>query len=443
MCFSRGLIGLMMLDNDKKRGVSALAVTLVSDVVFDLLNVFVFEGGMLGMAVATSLSNLLGMLVVMTHFLRKNRILHFTPRNPDFREIKEVVLCGIPNALSLGSQAIVGIIFNAFLLTIGSGTAVAALSVANSAFSVVTAVSLGVFSSTSTICSLLYGEEDRDGLFQAFKLSSRIALTGFSVIALILILSARPIAGLFLDSTALGELDQSARFIRMKAVSILLAALSFSVSGAYQGVRRLWLNYTIDGLREGVLPILCALVMGSLFGLTGFEWSFAASGAILLLFLPLVPAVKNRRFSLSARDLLLLPEDFGSAPGNMFTVSLNTMEEVMNASLRINEFCRQRGLNRRLSMLTSLFVEEMAGNTVTHGFEENKAGHLDLRIVIRPDRLVIRLRDDGVPFDPVKWLERNNPTDPASGIGIRIMVGLAADVRYIPAMGLNNLMIIV
>ncbi len=54
---------------------------------------------------------------------------------------------------------------------------------------------------------------------------------------------------------------------------------------------------------------------------------------------------------------------------------------------------------------------------------------------------MIRIRDNGRPFDPVEWYEKNHPEDPASGLGIRIIMKLAKDVKYIPAMGLNNLMI--
>ena len=38
--------------------------------------------------------------------------------------------------------------------------------------------------------------------------------------------------------------------------------------------------------------------------------------------------------------------------------------------------------------------------------------------------------------------ELNHPDDPLKGAGIRIVVGMAKEVRYMPAMGLNNLLII-
>ncbi|MBQ7152616.1 MAG: ATP-binding protein [Clostridia bacterium] len=443
MCFSHGLTGLMMLDNDKKRSILGIVVTLAADVVFDLVNVLFIHGGMLGMAVATSLSSLLGAFVVASHFFRKKRILHFTGKGLSFSDLKEAVLCGIPNAINIGCLAVRGIFFNYLLLFIATSGTVAALSVANSAFSIFVSISLGMFASTSTMCSLLYGEEDREGLSQALMLSMRSVFLCFAAITALLLALAGPFARLFLDSSASEELAQAAKFIRLMALRMFIVSVSISLSGAYQGVRKLVLNYTIDMLREGVLTVLCALIFGGIFGLAGFEFSFIISGALLLLFVLLVPILKNKRFSIRPKDLLLLPDSFGSSPEDTFTASITDMDGVMKASLDVMQFCSQKGMEKRLSMMMSLFIEEMAGNTVQHGFPNGRQGHIDVRILCKPDTLVIRLRDDGVPFDPVDWLKRNHPDDPSSGAGIRIIIGLAQDIRYVPAMGLNNMIITV
>jgi Na+-driven multidrug efflux pump len=81
-------------------------VTLAADAAFDLANVLVFHGGMLSMALATSLSNCLGLCVLLTHFSRKDRILHFTLQGLRAGDLKDVVLCGIPSVISMGSQVV-------------------------------------------------------------------------------------------------------------------------------------------------------------------------------------------------------------------------------------------------------------------------------------------------------------------------------------------------
>ena len=443
MLLNLSLNGLMMLDNDRRKAIIAMFVTLSTDIVFDLANATVFHGGMWGMAIATSLSQTAGLVTVLTHFLKKDRVLRFTRQDLQPGDLKEVILCGIPSAISLASQALRGMVFNALLLAIAGADTVAALSVCTSAFSVISVIALGVFTTTSTLCSLLYGEEDRAGLVQTRGLSLKTVIVIYFFITALLLLLPRFVAGLFLNAEAAAELGQAARFIRFMALQYFLSAVCYSISGAYQGTRQLRLTYLLDLLREGILPILCAVALGMLLGLRGFELSFAVSGALVLLSCVLTPWLAGKRFPRSARDLLLLPESFGPAPEELFTASMHTMEEVMEASRRVKTFCEEKHTSGRTAFMTSLFVEEMAGNTVLHGFVPGRPGSVDLRLICREDSQIIRLRDNGGPFDPLEWLKRNHPEDPASGVGIRILVSLASEVRCTPAMGLNNLMVII
>lgn len=442
MCLTMGMSGLMMLDNDPKRGILAMLATLAGDVAFDLANVLVFHGGMLGMAIATSLSNILGLLVLLTHFRKRERILHFTPQGLNLNDLKEVVLCGLPGVISMGSQAARGFAFNLLLLSIAGSGAVAALSVANSTFTLVFSLALAMVVTTTTLCSLFYGEEDRNALVAALSVSMRTVVVCFAVVAALLLLFARPIAGLFLNASAAGELDQAAQMIRFMSIQFLLVSLSYSLCGGYQGIRSLKLNYLIAVIREAVFPLLICLVLGRLFGIRGFEIGLVVAGGLTLLLCFLIPWVRNGKFSAAPEDLLLLPPEFGSRPEELFEAEMKTMEDVMAVSEQVMQFCREKGAPERTAMLTSLFVEEMAGNTVQHGFRRGRGGYINLRLVYSKKSRVIRLRDNGMPFDPVDWLRRNRPEDPTKTTGISMIVGLAKDVRYIPAMGLNNLMLV-
>jgi serine/threonine-protein kinase RsbW len=66
---------------------------------------------------------------------------------------------------------------------------------------------------------------------------------------------------------------------------------------------------------------------------------------------------------------------------------------------------------------------------------------VNLRLILHGDSGVIRMRDDGKPFDPIRWLEKNSGDDPVSGLGIRVVTGLAKNVHYMAAMEMNNLLI--
>ena len=86
-------------------------------------------------------------------------------------------------------------------------------------------------------------------------------------------------------------------------------------------------------------------------------------------------------------------------------------------------------------------MEEMAGNTVRHGFQSVRDGRVELKLILKEDKRLIRMKDNGIPFDPIKWLEQNHSEDPTQNIGIKMIVGLAGVVQYVPAMSINTLLV--
>lgn len=436
------LSGIMMLDNDKERSMMAMIATLVTDIIFDLLNVTIFNGGMFGMAAATTLSSIVGFAVIMTHYFKKDRLIHFTREGLKLKDLGDVALRGIPHAINMGCQALRTLIFNVFFLTIADKMAITGLSIANNAFSIIFALVLGMFVSASILSSLMYSEEDRRGLEHSIKLAMKITAAVFVVIGIFIAIFPRPITILFVKPDAVAAVDQGQAFVRWWGIQFLFMALSFPVSGTYQGTMRLKESYIIDVMREGVLPIACVVGLGVTFGLRGAEFGFALAGILTFALTLLVPFVRNKRFPFTPKDFLILSDDFGAKPEELYEVTIHDMDEVIKASEEVRNFCAERGAKNKHANMLALFIEEMAGNTVLYGYPEGKKGNVNLRLVFHNDSGVIRLRDDGKPFDPVRWLEMNAGDDPASGLGIRVVTGLANSVNYMASMEMNNLMIV-
>jgi Na+-driven multidrug efflux pump/anti-sigma regulatory factor (Ser/Thr protein kinase) len=442
MRFTILLSSIMMLDNDKKRSMMAMSTTLVTDIVFDLLNVTVFHGGMFGMAAATTLSNVAGFAVIMTHYFKKDRLIHFTKKGLKLKDLGDVALRGIPNAINMGCQALRTLIFNVFFLAIADKMVITGLSIANNAFSIIFALVLGMFVSASILSSLMYSEEDRRGLEHSIKQAMKITTAVFVVIGILIAIFPRPLTILFVKPDAVAAVDQGEAFVRWWGIQFMFMALSFPVSGTYQGTMRLKQSYIIDITREGVFPVACVIGLGMAFGLRGAEFGFALAGILTFALTLFVPFVCNKRFPFTPKDFLILPDDFGAKPEELYEVTMHNMDEVIKASEEVRNFCSERGAKNSQANMLALFIEEMAGNTVLYGYSEENKGNVNLRLVFRDDSGVIRLRDDGKPFDPVKWLEMNAGDDPASGLGIRVVTGLANSVNYMASMEMNNLMIV-
>ena len=96
----------------------------------------------------------------------------------------------------------------------------------------------------------------------------------------------------------------------------------------------------------------------------------------------------------------------------------------------------------RRAYLASLSMEEMAGNIVEHGFKkDNKRHSVDIRIVHKDDDVILRIKDDCVPFDPGERQKLTEGEDITKNIGIRMIFRIAADINYRNILGMNVLTI--
>ena len=97
-----------------------------------------------------------------------------------------------------------------------------------------------------------------------------------------------------------------------------------------------------------------------------------------------------------------------------------------------------RGIDKRRSYYAGLAAEEMVCNVIDHGFTKDKKDHsADVRVVCKDNDVILRIKDDCVPFDPQ---ERNRLTeggDAASNIGIRTVYSIASSIKYQNMFGLN------
>ena len=137
-------------------------------------------------------------------------------------------------------------------------------------------------------------------------------------------------------------------------------------------------------------------------------------------------------------SIMMLGENFGDSPEDRLELSIgNSMEEVMLISSGIYKFGNNRNLGKDTLNTLSLCIEEMAGNVVQHAFKAGEKRWLDLTIVDKPDTVIVRIRDNGSPFDPLAYLSSGEE----KGYGILMIHKLAESFEYRRSMGLNNLII--
>lgn len=417
--------------------VAVLGMT-VADVAFDLLNVFVFHGGMFGMGLASSLSYYIASLIGIGYFLSKKCVFTFSLRRIQWRKIRELVAGGVPSLFGMASSVVMIFGVNRILLNVSGEAAVAAFSVIDTIMNASNSISTGSGGVALTLSGVLYNEEDRTGLEELLRALMRASVVlGIAMMALLLAF-ARPCVELFIPDPGASQV-MAIRGLRLFSTGLAFCCMTYAMRSCHQGTGRVHMMEAISVLGNAVLPILTAYLFTRLAGVNGAWYLFVASQALTLIGIIGFTWLKKGRVTTRPEDILLLRGDFGVPPEDRLEVNPRSMDDILSMSLEAEAFCRARGGSERLANHLAICIEEMGGNIVTHGFAGGRGNHLSIRLQRQEGRWMLRFRDDCRAFDPIKHVSE---ADAQESVGIRLAMRMASEARYIYSLNLNNLTLI-
>lgn len=440
--FAQIMVPYMQLLGSRTRLVAAVIAMTVADIAFDLLNVFVFKAGTLGMGLASTLSYYIAVGVGVGVFLRKDCMFRFRPKLFRGETCRELASYGVPTVVNQISMVLLVFLLNRMLLDVEGTVAVAAYSVISTVGNICYCFGSGTGSVAMMLAAIFYADRDRSSIRELVRVMTRNAIVLDVGVTLVGLLAATPLITLFLGQ------DVSAKSIavfglRLFVLSILPSSLNSTYKNYYQGVNRLRLTELISVLQNFVFPVAFAYLLSRFLGVTGIWLGFVCGETATLITFSVLVWRHHGGFSLSADAYSMLEPSFGAAPERCFERTIQSSAEAVEASEQICAFCRERGIDRKASMLIGLSVEEMTVNIIEHGFTKDKRVHnVDVRLVLDEDSRVIRIRDNCVSFDPTKYLELHQSDDPAAHIGLRMVMGMTKEAVYINTLGLNNLTLI-
>jgi len=110
-----------------------------------------------------------------------------------------------------------------------------------------------------------------------------------------------------------------------------------------------------------------------------------------------------------------------------------------------SRFCRRHQLpvDERARLL--VILDELFTNVVSYGYIDAAQGHIEVRLSVDGDKLVIEFVDDGIRFDPLTRppADLSLPLEdrPIGGIGIAIVLALVDQIDYSRQRNRNCLML--
>lgn len=435
------MVPFLQISGNRIRLALAVVLMTVSDVVFDLLNVFVFHGGTLGMGLASSFSYYLALIVGLAYFFRKDCMFKLKRKAVNRKVCREILAYGVPTVINSLAMVVLVFTLNKILLHVDGNKAVAAYSVISTVGNICYCFGSGVASVSLLLSAIFYSEEDRTSIYSLVRTQTFYAVVLDAALVLGVFLLAPVLVSLFLEDPAAKVI--TVQGLRLFSFSLLPCSLNTTFKNYYQGVNRVKLTETISLLQNVTFPVLSAFLLSRLFGITGVWLSFLMGELLTMAFICGVVWKKTGKRQVSAEVFALLPRLFGAKPEDTLELTVRSREEAAQASVRAMDFCKAHGESPRSSMLISLCVEEMVNNIVEHGFrKERKDQSVDVRILFKGSTRIIRIRDNCVNFDPLEYLKLHESDDPAAHIGLRMVMKMVKNANYVNSLGLNNLTLV-
>ena len=113
----------------------------------------------------------------------------------------------------------------------------------------------------------------------------------------------------------------------------------------------------------------------------------------------------------------------------------NRLSELRRVSEWVRSFALECQLTRDLAYALELSVNEALTNVISYAYRDDAQHDIVVELFAQPDRIRVKVEDDGAPFNPLELLveeppqslEKSRPT----GRGIPLMRNLMDELHYV------------
>ena len=431
--FALLITSFMNVDNNPRLSTIYFIVSNVFKIGSMFLFIKVFDWGMYGASLSTGFGFLVGAIVILKYVFSKNRLLKITVKiKGTFEDLKESLKASGSVAISYLLTAIQMIITNIVigkLINDVNDLAIYGL-ICNIIF-VFDLISGGILGVIPTLCSLFNGEKDTYSLKSITKKIYILNLIS-AILITVLIFSLPNVYSYIFGFDNPDYQDRANLMIRIMVFSFIPYELNRFTTSYYPSINRNLPSYVTVLLRELIIVLPLTISLLYVDGIKGYAIAQIINEAatVLLTYVFILIYVHKKPVGKG----LFMIENI-----NYLSYDISIDNNLDNASLvssEIAEFCKKNNIDNRNSQMIALSAEEMISNIIVYGYKNKKQNFIDINLKKIDDSLILRIRDDGMPFDPTKYENDNDEKYTTSGI--KLVEGITNKMTYMRILNLNN-----
>lgn len=275
-----------------------LKITIASgltNIVLDYLMIGVFKWGVIGAALATGISQVVGGIIPLIYFARKNTSeLRLVKTGMDWSIFVKTCFNGSSELMTNLSLSLVNMLYNLQLMKYAGENGVAAYGVIMYVNFIFISVFIGYAIGTAPIIGYNYGSGNKNELQNVYRKSIRFNLFSGIAMCILAILLAGTLSGIFVGYD-LVLCEMTADGFRIYSIAFVVMGLNIYGSAFFTALGNGLVSALISFLRTLLFQLVAVLVLPILFGLNGI-WAaiVAAEGISLIVTLIFLAAYRKK-----------------------------------------------------------------------------------------------------------------------------------------------------
>lgn len=256
-------------DGNPRLGLVMSFTCTAANIFGDWLMVYPLQRGVAGAAIATGVANLLGLIVVLFHYILKKGDLRVRKFKPQFSLYRKIMLRGLPEMISQFANPVIAFSMNHMLIEHLGNVAVNAYSVITYASSLFSSLMWGVASGLQPLYGASYGAKDDKSLKFYFRSGQIMALVGGAAIFLLTFFVGKPLCAFFGADAASVPIVCSA--LPKYCLNYVFAACTAVIASYLFSTKRTQYAISINVCRSIVFNFACINFLPLIFGYE-FVW---------------------------------------------------------------------------------------------------------------------------------------------------------------------------
>lgn len=244
----------------------------IVNIILDPIFIMVLGMGVSGAAIATVIGNIIADIFYIYIILSKSRKLtvDFSACRVKLEEMKDIFIIGIPASLTNIMQSIGIMVMNRSLYSYGNDK-IAAMGIAMKVSMIVVLILVGFSFGAQPLMGYNYGAGNKKRLKEVLKFSFIFEGILSAVMAVILIIIAKPITGLFIGNGSI--IESGALMLRIMLISTPLISVILISTVMFQSAGKALPAMILSIGRQGVIFVPIILILKSIFGYSGVIWA--------------------------------------------------------------------------------------------------------------------------------------------------------------------------